>query len=77
MKTIEISEEKFLKISYSALVLVMSGILAASTWMTTIHLAAAANTQAIETIQEDSESLKEMVIRIDKNVAEINAVLKK
>jgi hypothetical protein len=71
-----VSEDSYVKFSYSTLAFIISLFIGAVTWLTTAQLTLASNTKAIESIQSDNEKLKEVVIRIDKNLAEINAMIR-
>jgi hypothetical protein len=72
----KIAEDSFIKISYGAMVFIATLAVGAATWMTTTQLTMAENSKNIEEIRVENEELRDIVVRIDKNVVEINAVLK-
>jgi len=75
--TLKISESQFMKVSYSAMVFIVTAIVGAATWMTTTQLTLNDNSESIQQMRVENEQLRDIVIRIDKNVAEINATIKR
>lgn len=76
MRDVIIKEDKTIRISYSALLTVISGIVMFAAWMTTLQLTAAANTDTIANIQTENKETQKAIINIDKSLTEIKTILK-
>lgn len=74
--TLEISEDKIIKITYGALVAVFIGVAGFATWMTSIQLNMSAYAANIDELQKEKEDTRKIIVRIDKSVTEIKTFLR-
>lgn len=76
MKTeLSISESSALKITYSALVFVISGIVGFAIWMTALHSTTMANADAVKDIQSGYTEMYKTLVSIDKRLDRIEQIL--
>lgn len=73
---IKVGEGDYIKISYQAMIFIVTLFIGGATWLTTAQLMLNRNTEDIAVLKTDNENLRDVVVRIDKNLAEISAVLK-
>lgn len=74
-KKIEISESRFLSLSYGALVFIASGVIAFTMWLSSIDSTARANTIQIGYIQEDDDLQLKILRDVDRRTAKIEGLL--
>lgn len=75
--TLDISEEKALKITYGAFAVLFAVIFGGAAWMTSIELHSAGTTEQIVKIKEEQENVQSVLIQIDKRLLRIEILLEK
>lgn len=72
----EVSEDKFIKITYSALVYFLIGCTGLAAWMTAIQISIAANTDTLSRKEEQDVKVQESLTSIDKRLARMEIMMK-
>ena len=73
---LSVSEGTQIKITFSALLFILAGVVGFATWMTSMQLGLTANAASIESLSTDKEDTKNIIIRIDKSVTAIKTYLR-
>jgi hypothetical protein len=71
-----LKEEMAIRVSLGLLGTILSAVVAFTIWMTTMQFSLNANAEDVKALKAESAELKELIIRIDKNLVELNTLLK-
>ena len=75
--TLEISENKALKITYGAIVVIGVTLFGFAAWMTSVELTAKADSARIEHIQSDQDKVGDTLVSIDKRLSRIEIMIER
>jgi hypothetical protein len=76
-KELEVTSEGIIKMSYSMLGTLLVLLFGFATWMTVMESRAQAHSTAIENLTQNNDSLKELLIGIDKRLSRIETLLER
>jgi flagellar basal body-associated protein FliL len=72
---LDIKEDAQIKISLSALMIIIAGVVGFATWMTTMQFSMNANAANVENLDKEKDNIKAMLSRIDKSLVQIKTRL--
>ena len=76
-RILEISESRFLKITYSAIVALGVVLFGFAAWMTSVELNAQEQSKGITRLQSDQDKVGSAVLSIDKRLSRIEVLLER
>lgn len=74
-RDLEVSEDKFIKITYSALVYFLIGATGFAAWMTAIQIGTAANADSLVRAEGQQVEIEKTLISIDKRTARMEIMI--
>jgi high-affinity Fe2+/Pb2+ permease len=75
MNELKISNDKFIRVTYGALLFIMAGIVGFAVWMATMESKANANSGSISKLEDLNVNINETLTSIDRRLQRIEIIL--
>lgn len=75
MNALHIAQDKFIRITYGALLFIMAGIVGFAVWMANMESQAHANTESVSKLQDLNLKINDTLVSIDRRLQRIEIIL--